>query len=164
MPLTALKPRCFRVLSVSSSPPPYPEAHEFLLVEGSCRIFAASESALNALRWRAVYAPSWGGPAAGYRHRRHRRAKQCKTWVLNCRVRAAVFSNNWHQSSEHSPHYCVSSPSLSWLGQDQPSCITFQAENLKKTLKHRCSPTALSKKGSPVYLKILAFKNLFNFS
>ena len=51
------------MLSVSSSPPPYPEAHEFLLVEGSCRIFAASESALNALRWRAVYAPSWGGPA-----------------------------------------------------------------------------------------------------
>lgn len=160
VPLTAWKPWCIRVLSVSSSPPPCPEAHKFILVEGSCKVFAASDSALSTLRWREVHAPSWGGPAAGYRHRQRRRAKQCKTWVLNCRVRAVIFSDSWHQSSEHSLHYGASSPSLSWLGQDQPSCITLRAENLKKRSKRRCCPTALSKNGSPVYLKILAFKNL----
>lgn len=63
------------MLSASSSPSPYLEAHKFLLVEGRCRILAARESALNILHRREVYAPSWGGPAAGYSHRQPSNAK-----------------------------------------------------------------------------------------
>lgn len=43
-------------------------------------------------------------------------AEQCQTRAFNCRVRAGIVSNNWHQSLEHSPHYCVSSPVLAGTG------------------------------------------------
>lgn len=142
--LTAPRPRCLGVLSVSSSlkPPPMPGG-TWVSFGGGKRWDICSHCVCAGGRWS----------------RRRRRAEPCRAWALGCRGRAGTVPSHRHPQSTLPRPPPLPSPSGGRIG---PRTLLSRLKIF--TSEQRRSPTALSKSGSPVYLKTLAFKKIFLIS